>query len=502
MLLACLLLLLVLLVIILVKSRSKKLLHLHSQIKVDFPYIPVIGHAYKFIGSNEDRMLMFDELARQAYTNKHGMASFWLAHYLCVSVSDPATASVVLKTFHDKWPVTLTMRHLLGNGSVFAEEEIWRLRRKILIPVFNSKYCDKFVKIFERNNKITMDNLSAVVDKGDFSMWDFFRAYTLDSAFDMAFGENLNVQKNPNHPFALAFQDYFKNVAARVCQPWLFSNAIYDLLPVGAKQNRNKQLIWDCLEDLIQKKNTLSQERLDNTMETDTRNTRSGKFKSFLDLLIEFSGGYTDTELREETLVLILAATDTSATTLCLASVMLANHPEVQDKVYQEIKEVLGDSERSLDNLAKLKYLDAVVKETMRLYPPAPVTVRRCNKDLELASGLVLNEGCYFLLNIWGVHRNPGCWGADADEFKPERFLSATPDQLAAFMPFGYGSRSCIGLQLALTSIKLSLAELTRRYRLAPAASYAYSRQAPLRVTFDIMLKHVHKFKVQMENRH
>ncbi|XP_045765855.1 cytochrome P450 4d2-like [Maniola jurtina] len=450
-------------------------------------------------------MMMFDELARQAYTNKHGMASFWIENYLCISISDPVTASVVLKTFSDKWPITLPMRHLIGNGSVFGEEEIWRLRRKILIPVFNSKYCDNFVKIFERNNKVLMEKLTSVVGKGDFSTWEYFSAYTLDSAFDMTFGENLEVQKNPNHPFAVAFQDYFKHGAARVCQPWLYCNALYELTPAGAKQNRNKKVIWDCVENLIKKKKTLSKGPLESTTEHDTKNTHDEQFKSFLDLLIEFSGGeagYTDTELREETLVLILAATDSTATALCLATVMLANHPEVQDKVYQEIKEVLGDSERSLDNLAKLKYLDAVVKETMRLYPPAPVTVRRCNKDLELPSGLVLNEGCYFLLNFWGVHRNPGCWGADADEFKPERFLSATPDQLAAFMPFGHGPRSCTGLQLALTSIKFSLVELTRRYRLAPAASYEYSPKTPLRVTFDIMLKHVHQFKVQLENRH
>nr|XP_034830101.1 cytochrome P450 4C1-like [Maniola hyperantus] len=471
MLLACLLVLLVLLVVVLAKTRSKKLLDLHRQIKVDFPYIPVIGHAYKFIGNNE-------------------------------AISDPVTASVVLKNFSDKWPITVPMRHLIGNGSVFGE-------------VFNSKYCDYFVKIFERNNKTLMEKLTAVVDKGDFSTWEYFSAYTLESAFEMTFGENLKVQKNPNHPFAVAFQDYFKNGAARVCQPWLYCNVLYELLPVGAKQNRNKKVIWDCVEDLIKKKKMLSKEPLENTIGHDTKDTQGGQFKSFLDLLIEFSGGeagYTDTELREETLVLILAATDSTATALCLATVLLANHPEVQDKVFQEIKEVLGDSERSLDNLAKLKYLDAVVKETMRLYPPAPVTIRRCDKDLELhksnmyllqmtASGLVLNEGCYFLLNIWGVHRNPGCWGADADEFKPERFLSATPDQLAAFMPFGHGPRSCTGLHLALTSIKYSLVELTRRYRVTPASSYEYSQQKPLRVTFDIMLKHVHQFKVQLENR-
>ncbi|CAH2233297.1 cytochrome P450 4C1-like [Pararge aegeria] len=506
MLFLCLLvLLLVLLVIVSVKIRSKKLIELHRQIKVNFPYVPVIGHAYKFIGTNEDRMLMFDELGRQAHCNPYGLASFWLAHYLCVSISDPVCASAVLKTFSDKWPVTLSMRHLLGNGSVFAEAEIWRLRRKILIPVFNSKYCDNFVKVFERNNEVLIEKLAAVVGQGDISMWPFFSSYTLDSAFGMTFGENVNAQKDPNHPFAKAFQDYFRNMAVRVCQPWLFSAALYELLPAGRRQERNRRVLWDYLDDIItKKKRKISAEKLENELEHHRQNTVNNNFKSFLDLLIEFSGGedgYTDTELREETIVLILAATDTSATTLSIAAVLLANHPRVQDKVYEELQEVLGDSERCLDNLAKLKYLDAVVKETLRLYPPAPVTVRRCDKDLELPSGLVLNNGCYFLLNFWSIHRNPHCWGADADEFRPERFLSVTPQQLSAFMPFGHGPRSCTGFSLALTSIKLSLAETLRRFRVAPGAGYACGARAPLRVTFDIMLKHVHNFEVQLERR-
>ncbi|XP_052740575.1 putative cytochrome P450 CYP13A3 [Bicyclus anynana] len=261
--------------------------------------------------------------------------------------------------------------------------------------------------------------------------------------------------------------------------------------------------MWDFVEQLITKHKEQYKKSLENKLERDNQ-PGDGKFKSFLELLIEFSGeqgGYSDTELREETLVLLLAATDTTATASCLASVLLANHPRVQRRLYDEIQQVLGESERTLDNLSKLKYLDAVVKETLRLYPPAPVTVRRCTADIDLPSGLTLKEGCYFLVNFWGLHRNPHCWGADADQFRPERFLSATPDQLAAFMPFGHGPRSCTGFNLGLASVKLSLAELLRHYRLRPAAGYRLSRREPLRVTFDIMLKHVHNFEVQLEKR-
>ncbi|XP_045765253.1 cytochrome P450 4C1-like [Maniola jurtina] len=494
-----------------VKIRPKKLVDLHELLKVNFFYIPVVGHAYKFIGTHEDRMQLFDELGRQAHASKHGMVSFWFAHCLCVSVSEPLAASAVLRTCFDKWPITFFMRHLLGNGSVFGEEKIWRLRRKILNPIFSSKYYDNYVKVFERNNNIMMEQLADVAGKGEVSMWKYFSSYSMDSAFDMGFGENLNAQRHPSHPFAVAFQQYFEECAVRICQPWLFSSAVYELLPAGARQERRRRVMWDFIESLIIKKKMESKEQLRKNMEhenTNVASTNGDQYKSFLDLLMEFSGGedgYTNTELREELLMSILGATDTTATAACFTTVLLANHPGVQDRVYKEVQDILGSAERSItiEDVPRLKYLDAVVKESLRLYPPVPVVLRRCTKHVQLPSGIILPEGCEVLLNFWGVHRNPGCWGADADEFKPERFLSATPDQLAAFMPFGHGPRSCTGMRLSLASLKLSLAELTRRCRVAPAPATTdrCSRHAPLRVTFELMLKHVHGFKVRLESR-
>ncbi|XP_039749978.1 cytochrome P450 4d8-like [Pararge aegeria] len=467
-----LLLVLLVLVIVQLKKIRKNFMDVHRLIKVSSPDIPVIGHSYKFIGTNED-------------------------------IADPVSATVVLKSCLDKRPISLLARHLVGNGSVFGDEEIWRLRRKIFMPIFAPKYYEEFVHVFERNNKIMIEELASVVNKGDFSIWGYFSSYAFDSALEMTFGENINAQKNGSHPFLEAFQDYFKNVAARICQPWLYSNAVYSLLPVAARQSSNKKIIWDYVETLIHKKKTaFNKEKL----QDEANNYGEREQRTFLELLVESSrgaGGYSAAELREETLVLALAAADTSAAAACFAAVLLAHCPRAQRRLRQEVEELLGDSKRSVSvgDLAQLKYLDAVVKEFLRLYPPVPVTVRQCNTDLQLPSGITLPEGCQVICNIWGIHRNPHCWGADADEFRPERFLSATPQQLAAFMPFSHGPRNCAGARLAMASLKLSVAELTRRYQLAPAASYEYSKLKPLRVTFDIVLKHVHNFEVQLQNR-
>ncbi|KOB64900.1 Cytochrome P450 [Operophtera brumata] len=218
------------------------------------------------------------------------------------------------------------------------------------------------------------------------------------------------------------------------------------------------------------------------------------ELKTFLELYIKASGGasgFTNVELREESLVLLLAGTDTSAVGSAFTSLMLARHPEVQNNVYEEIREVFGDSNRSVsaEDLPRLKYLEAVIKESLRLYPPAPIIVRKADKDVKLHTS--------FVINIWAVHRNPVYWGKDAEEFKPERFLESELKHPAAFIPFSYGPRSCLGYQFAMMSMKTAVVSLVRRYRL----STSDSKQAPLRVKFDIMMKHVDNFELQLERR-
>ncbi|KAI8428775.1 hypothetical protein MSG28_007449 [Choristoneura fumiferana] len=96
--------------------------------------------------------------------------------------------------------------------------------------------------------------------------------------------------------------------------------------------------------------------------------------------------GYTNLELREEVLVIILAGTDTSAVGASYVCVLLSRFPKVQEKVYEELRDVFGDSDRPLtvQDLPNLKYLDAVIRETLRMYPPVPVTVREVHNDVVL----------------------------------------------------------------------------------------------------------------------
>ncbi|KOB66031.1 Uncharacterized protein OBRU01_21831, partial [Operophtera brumata] len=298
-----------------------------------------------------------------------------------------------------------------------------------------------------------VDQLEAVAGKDTFSLWKYLILYTMDSVCETALGIKVDAQRNPNQPFLKAFDQFCQIVSWRMFLP-PFIQKMYKYLPINTLYMKNIDCMWE-----------------------------------YVDKASGGASGFTNLELREETLVLLLAGSDTSAVGSAFTSLMLARHPEVQNKVYEESV--------SAEDLPRLKYLEAVIKESLRLYPPVPIIVRKADKDIKLPNGLELPKGTSFMINIWAVHRNPVYWGKDAEEFRPERFLESNLKHPAAFIPFSYGPRSCLGYQYAMISMKTAVACLVRHYRL----STSDSKQAPLRVKFDIMMKHVDNFELQMERR-
>src|SRR5262245_7963816 len=173
----------------------------------------------------------------------------------------------------------------------------------------------------------------------------------------------------------------------------------------------------------------------------------------------------TDQQLRDEAMTLFLAGHDTTALTLSWLWYALANHPEVDAKLSAELRAVLGDRPPTVEDLPHLPYADRVVREGMRLYPPAYAIGREALADGELG-GFQVRRGQTLLLAQWVTHRDPRFWD-DPEKFEPERW---EPERAAkvpkyAYFPFGGGPRVCIGNNFAMIEAALLLAEIARRFR-------------------------------------
>ncbi|MBO0867164.1 MAG: cytochrome P450 [Micromonosporaceae bacterium] len=176
----------------------------------------------------------------------------------------------------------------------------------------------------------------------------------------------------------------------------------------------------------------------------------------------------SDTQVRDEAVTLLLAGHETTANALAFALHLLASHPVQQQRARDELTGVLCGQTPTVADLRRLPYTNAVVSETMRLYPPAWMLQRRLTQD-RLIGGYRLPKGATLFMPPWVVHRDPELW-PEPDAFRPERWLTDPGDRHRyAYYPFGGGPRQCIGNDFATVEASLVLATLLPRWRLEPA---------------------------------
>ena len=173
----------------------------------------------------------------------------------------------------------------------------------------------------------------------------------------------------------------------------------------------------------------------------------------------------SDKQLRDEVLTFLLAGHETTALALSWTWHLLGQHPEVEGKLHQELDQVLDGHVPNFSDLPALTYTERVIKESMRLYPPAWSLARTVVSDFELR-GYRIPAGANVVMSQWIMHRNP-TYFPDPDKFDPDRWLLERSQKLPrfAYFPFGGGPRQCIGTSFAMMEATLLLATIAQQFR-------------------------------------
>jgi len=176
--------------------------------------------------------------------------------------------------------------------------------------------------------------------------------------------------------------------------------------------------------------------------------------------------GLSAQELHDQTMVMFQAGHETTATAMTWWSGLIARHPEVAERIHAEVDAVLQGQTPTTATLQQLPWLQASLKEALRLYPPAAILfTRRALKELQVGPWTV-PQGHLIAFTPYVIQRDAR-WFASPDDFEPERFLSGAPDiPRGAWMPFGTGPRVCMGQHFALLEMGLMAAMLMQRFRL------------------------------------
>ena len=180
------------------------------------------------------------------------------------------------------------------------------------------------------------------------------------------------------------------------------------------------------------------------------------------------SGSMDDRQVRDEALTLLLAGHETTANALTFLLWLVARHTEVQERIFTEVQSICGDRIPEAADFPRLKYLERVFAESMRLYPPSWVVARTAAESYTMRTGEHIPRGAHLVMSQLVVHHDPRWW-PDPLRFYPERFceeLKATRPKMAYF-PFGGGARFCIGDRFAWMEGVLMLAAVVQQWRLS-----------------------------------
>lgn len=189
---------------------------------------------------------------------------------------------------------------------------------------------------------------------------------------------------------------------------------------------------------------------------------------AFLDMLLisQLEGGeLTDREIREEVDTFLFEGHDTTSSAMAFCIYLLSQHEDIQQRAYEEAVELQGHEKESMS------YLEAVIKETLRIYPSVPFYSRKVQEDLQIGN-LTVPKGASVSTLAYMVHRNEKNY-PEPEKFNPERFL-VTDKELHpfAFVAFSAGPRNCIGQKFAMLELKLSLSSLLRSYEFLPVKGF------------------------------
>ncbi|KAJ8709484.1 hypothetical protein PYW08_009488 [Mythimna loreyi] len=426
---------------------------------------PIVGHLpLLFFGGGCNIWNKINEMIVVCY-DLGGVATAHLGPVTVYCVTDPDDCNTIASTCLDKDPIYDFSKPWLGESLFTAKYEIWKNDIKLLQPAFSPIILNTYMNVLNSQSRKLVEELEKYAGKGPFDHFSYLQHNALDITCLTTLGEGFTDTKLTSD-YLDAVNSIIDTIIERIIKIWWHSPYTFAWSKLKKQQDAYLKILHKMSNAILQKRKS---EIFGNRCLE--RNVTPGtKFKPFIDILLEQSvenGVFNDEQIRAHVDLVLAAGHESMPNVLLYATVLLGSHPEAQEKLFSEIQEVIGgDRDVEKLDLSRMQYLEAVLKESMRLYSVAPLMGRKLERDVKLKN-YTLSSGQHCILLMHGLHLHP-MWGSDRHEFKPERWLEPAkiPDNLNLFAPFGLGRRHCIGKTFSMMSMKTTLAHVIRRYRI------------------------------------
>ncbi|WP_426486417.1 cytochrome P450 [Flavobacterium sp. 2] len=348
------------------------------------------------------------------------------------------------KNYHKSKFQSVYLSKYLGKGLLTSDGDFWLKQRRLIQPAFHKQKMNMLVENMNNTISSEIDNLTENEIVNAFpAMSQLAFNVVAKSLFEFSISEE------KLHRIKFIIEEVQKFLVKEIRLP---HKALWFSLSGQVKTHLK----------LAQENNQIIQEIIEE------RNVSNEDFNDLLNMLMETR--YEDTgesmsmqQLIDEIKVLFIAGHETTANALTFTLHFLGKYPEVQQKVFDEITEIESQTDNVIEQLQKMTYINAVLSESMRLYPPAWITDRQ-NVEDDIVGSYKIKKGTLIGVSFYELHRNPKYW-QNPDEFIPERFLGEQKKQsMQYFYPFGAGPRMCIGAGFAIYEMCLAISQIVKRY--------------------------------------
>ncbi|KAF5332143.1 hypothetical protein D9611_008194 [Ephemerocybe angulata] len=380
---------------------------------------------------------------------------------------------------------------VLGSGVFNSDGEMWKFHRTMARPFFSrdrvsdlerfDKHIQKAISLFQQRMKT-----GYAID-----FQDLAQRITMDTASEFLLGasvDSLNILADDmpqpyNHPHHHSSAEAFKKYPANV-----FCDAFLEAQLVAAQRDRHEWIwpLWEIFEDkakpymkvvdafmlpIVEEAVAKNSEKL--RLNGGDAKNEIGDDETLLDHL---SSQTSDRKiLKDQALNILIAGRDTVSATVTFLFYLLSKHPNVQQRLRDEVLDTIGPSKRpTFEDVKGMKYLRAVINETLRILPPVPWDVRECVKGTVWPSPdpnekpIYIPPGTTCVYGLLMMGTDEELWGPDAAEFDPDRFLDDRKKHILAnpfiFLPFNAGPRICLGQQLAYNQLSLIIIRILQAF--------------------------------------
>jgi len=369
-----------------------------------------------------------------------------------VAVFDPDLVETVLVSRNDEFHKgefeTAFGELVAPEGVAFTEGDQWRRQRRLLQSAFTPAEVRTYAD--------AMADEAAALASG----WDDGEVVELRDALS-----TFALRVLTRALFDLEFDDERAAVVreatralADVADPSAYAlrSVVPSWLPIGDDQRYERAM--DDLSELVER---LVEERRSDAVDREDATDRDDLLSTLADAEYPNGERMSPEEVKDQLVTFLFAGHETTATALTYACWLLAGHPDARRRLDAELDDELGDRDPAFGDVPAFDATEAIARESMRLYPPAPILYREPLEETVLG-GYRIPSDATLQLSAYGIHRD-GRWWSEQASFRPERWLEDRERPEYAYFPFGGGPRHCLGMRFAMIELQIALAALARR---------------------------------------